>query len=63
MTGERRSRTDDSTRYGNGGPATGANGVKRGERKERDPDWEPRQGGDQSRPGTDADSKDAPKPP
>ena len=47
--------TDDTrdqpggTRYGKDGPSTGSNEPKRHERKERDPDWRPRQGGDQSR--------------
>jgi hypothetical protein len=36
-------------RYGGDGPATGSNEPKGGERKERDPDWVPRQGGDQTR--------------
>ena len=56
--GERPART----RYGKGGPSTGSNEPKRHERKERDPDWESRQGGDQSRPGTGSGGQDEPKP-
>lgn len=39
---------DRDTRYGHTS-GTGANEPKRDERKERRPDWKPRQGGDQTR--------------
>jgi hypothetical protein len=40
--------TDDDTRYGHTS-GSGANRPKRDERKEQDPSWRPRQGGDQTR--------------
>jgi hypothetical protein len=48
--------TDDDrdARYGHNA-GSGANEPKRHERKERDPDWVPRQGGDQTR-GTEDDA-------
>jgi hypothetical protein len=41
------------TRYGQN-PGSGANEPKRHEKKEQDPDWRPRQGGDQTRGDEDA---------
>jgi hypothetical protein len=41
-------RTPRDTRYGHRS-GSGANEPKRHERKEQDPDWRPRQGGDQTR--------------
>lgn len=52
------------TRYGHRA-GSGANEPKRNEKKERAPDWQPRQGGDQTRsvadepPERDATGKDA----
>ena len=51
-SGPRDANDPGSTRYGKGGPATGANEPKQNERKEEG-DWSARQGGDQSSgPGT-----------
>jgi hypothetical protein len=47
--------TDRDTRYGHRA-GTGANEPKHHERKEQDPAWKPRQGGDQSR--SDQDRRD-----
>ena len=48
-------------RYGGDGPATGSNEPKGSERKERDPDWVPRQGSDQSRSGVSGDRVEDPQ--
>ena len=54
--------TAGDTRYGHRA-GSGANEPKRNEKKEQAPDWEPRQGGDQTRPDEpperDATGKDA----
>jgi hypothetical protein len=42
------SKPDDKTRYGQRS-GSGSNQPKRHERKEQDPDWRSRQGGDQTR--------------
>jgi hypothetical protein len=49
-----------SARYGSG-PATGSNEPKHGERKEQRSDWVHRQGGDQTRDGSDHDDASDPK--
>lgn len=41
---------DNNTRYGQRS-GSGSNEPERHERKEQDPDWQPRQGGDQTRSG------------
>lgn len=41
---------DNNTRYEHRS-GSGSNEPKRHERKEQDPEWQPRQGGDQTRPG------------
>jgi hypothetical protein len=60
-SGPRDANDPGSTRYGKGGPATGANEPKQNERKEQG-DWSPRQGGDQSSgPGNDPDQDASPE--
>ena len=48
---EDRSADGGSARYGRGGPGTGSNEPKHGEKKEQREDWVHRQGGDQTRDG------------
>jgi hypothetical protein len=45
------------TRYGHRA-RSGANEPKRNEKKEQRPDWQPHQGGDQSRPGEQRPNED-----
>ena len=52
---------DSDTRYEHRS-GSGSNEPKRHERKEQDPDWRPRQGGDQSRPGESQAPADQPRP-
>jgi hypothetical protein len=52
-------RNTSKTRYGQRS-GSGANEPKRHERKEQAPDWQPRQGGDQTRPGDDSSAEDRP---
>jgi hypothetical protein len=44
-------------RYGSDGPGSGSNEPKHHERKEDDPEWVHRQGGDQSRSGSAGDER------
>jgi len=51
----------ESTRYEHRS-GSGSNEPKRHEKKEQAPDWQPRQGGDQTRPGDEHRARDEDRP-
>ena len=57
-TDEDRAAEGGRARYGSDGPGSGSNEPKENERKERDPEWISRQGGDRGRSGSVGEKRD-----